>query len=491
MKKSNLFLQTAIASAILVCATSQAGVVTGTAVYATENFGNAVSSTAITPPATTYTFNSPGGIVLNGGGVIYLYFRLASGTFAATPAGTPSGTVIGAVGTALQASGLLLSADSTTLRVTLTNGNANSNNYTIGVGNTFIYTGAASTVAGLNSVLATVGGTAAIQASASISGGTTVPSTGTALPADLDNGLSASFNYASSRAGITSALVASSSFSTPETQKIDLLATTPASRFTTGVSTNSTTVANLGSIVFTNVASTFGLNGTTAYTLSANGVATGLSGTVTGLFKTGSTATLTTDPACTAVIAAGSAGVLNAGLTAFAFTGGTLPTTAVVNYVCLTTPATTAVIPATTPAGAFSVAKTISTESASVASGNLLALATNGQTYEVRSYVPLSVPGYTSFVRMINSGNIAGVVVSGQFINADGSLGTVFPLTTLAAGGSITMSSTDIQAIMGAPVGGSSARPRLRLTAPTNGFSVQSQLSNNASGVFTDFNGAQ
>ena len=53
------------------------------------------------------------------------------------------------------------------------------------------------------------------------------------------------------------------------------------------------------------------------------------------------------------------------------------------------------------------------------------------------------------------------------------------------------MSSTDIEAIMGAPVGGVTARPRLRLSAPTNGLSVQSQLSNNASGVFTDFNGAQ
>ena len=79
MKKRNLFLQTAIASTLVVLAAgAQAGVMSGTAAYATENFGpTATAALAIRPPAVTYTFNTPGGIVINGGVIIYAYFDWA------------------------------------------------------------------------------------------------------------------------------------------------------------------------------------------------------------------------------------------------------------------------------------------------------------------------------------------------------------------------------------------------------------------------------
>ena len=95
MKKRNLVLQTAIASAILAMAAgAQAGTLTGAATYATENFGStATAALAIGAPATVYTFNTPGGIVVNPSGSVYVFFRVTGAAFAAAPA-APTGPLV-------------------------------------------------------------------------------------------------------------------------------------------------------------------------------------------------------------------------------------------------------------------------------------------------------------------------------------------------------------------------------------------------------------
>lgn len=489
MKKRNLFLQTAIASALMVVAAgAQAGTMSGTAAFATENFGpTSTAATGIATPAIVYTFNTPGGIVVNPAGVIFAYYRVSNGIYSTAPLAGQFSTTTGlTIGTPV------LSSDSTTVRVPLTNGTAA--NITIGVGNTLTYTGIANAITNVNTVLNTTSGTVSIQGSVSTTSAS--PNTGTATPADLDNGLSNTLVFATAKSAITAAVTPSSSLTTVETAKVDLTSSSGAgARFTTPGNTlsnvNSATVLNLGSLMFTNVASVLRTDASTAYSIATSTTALGLSGTVTGSFKTASTMALTTDATCGIGIAGGSAGTLNAGLTTFTFAAGTIPTTAVANYVCLTVPATTGAIPANTPAASFSVAKSTSTDAATTASGNLYALTNNGATVDVRTYIPVGTIGYQSFLRVINTGTI-GAAVTGQFVYQDGSFSTAAVLVaSLAANGSTTLTSTQIEAALGTPAVTAGARPRVRITAPANGLNVQSFILNTASGAFTEVSGAQ
>jgi len=482
MKKSNVILQAAIASALLAMAGgAQAGTLSGTATFATEIAGPTASTAlAIRPVPVVYTFNTPGGIVINPGGIIYAYLRVSgsAGTpiIAIAPTNASLGLSAGIAG--IVATVGALSGDSTTLRITLTN--TATVNQTIGVGGTLTWTPTVGSISGVNTALATAGGTISVQGSVASSSAGTAMNTGTALLADLDNGLSNTLAIATSAEAVTAAVAASSGFAVVETQKIDLTATSPGSRFTAPGGTlsnaNATGLLNLGSVTFTNTAGTQAvIDGTTDYVIATQGTATTQSGTVTGSFKTGSVAFLASDLACTTGIAAGSNGVLNTALTTFTFTAGTLPTTAVAEYVCLTAPATTGAIPVTTPTASFTFTKTTTTDAADTASGTLYALTQNGSTVDVRSYIPAVTVGYTSFERIINSGGVAATV-TGQWLYENGTTSTAATLITpaLAIGGATTLTSTQIEAALGAPTATiGNNRPRLRLTAATNGLQAQ------------------
>ena len=496
MKKTNVILQAAIAGALFAMAGgAQAGTLTGTTVFATEIAGpTATAALAIQPGAIGYTFNTPGGIVINPTGTIYMYQRVSGGLFSTAPLAAQYVVSAGIAGLTFAPT---LSADSTTVRIAITNGSTD--NVTIGVGGTLTWTPIAGAINSVNTTLATAGGAVNMQASV---GSTNIaaPNTGTALPADLDNGLSNTLAFATAAEAITGAVVASSAFTTPnvvETQRIDLTATSPASRFTAPGATlsnaNSATVVNLGSVTFTDAAGTQSAAVPGDYTIAgqqANGTA--LSGTVTGSFKTGSTLTLSTNANCVAGAVAGATALaVNAALTDFTFTGATTPTTAVANYVCLTVPATTGAIPVTTPTATFSIAKATATDKVDNAAGTLYALQQNGATVDVRSYIPAATVGYTSFVRVINTGSVAAAI-TGQWVYEDGTTG---PAATLIAshpgGGSTTLTSTQIEAALGAPTVIGNDRPRLRLTGPTNGLEAQSFFLTNANGNFSDATGAQ
>ncbi len=494
MKKSNVILRNAVAGALFAMAGgAQAGTLTGGTVFATEIAGpTATSALAIQPGAIAYTFNTPGGIVINPGGAIYVYQRLSSGLFAAAPASTSYALSAGITGIA--ATAVALSTDSTTVRITLTNTTAgtSADNQTIGVGGTLTWTPAAGAINNVHTTLATVGG--AVNMQASVSSTSSSPNTGTALPADLDNGLSNTLAVATAAEAITGAVAASSIFTPIETQRIDLTAATgPGSRFTApgaGLSNaNSPVLVNLGSVTFTNAAGTQAINdGTTDYTIAGRGTANTLAGTVTGSFKTGATMILATDAACTTGIVAGSTGTLNAGLTTFTFTGGTLPTTAVPVYICLGAPATAGSMPETTPTASFTFTKTTTTDKADSAAGTLYALAFNGSQVDVRNYVPAAATGYATFLRVMNTGSVSAAVSAAVIDDTTGTAGAAGVLGTLAAGASRNFTQAEVEAAAGTVA--ATSRPRIRITAPTNGLQVQSFLAQ-PNGTIVDMTGAQ
>ena len=514
MKKRNLVLHTAIAAAMLsLLGSAQATTVTATApVFAKELLlGTSPAATALTMPTITVVANA----AVPANSILFVYVKLNGASVSTMP--TVTGTAATIVsqgdgsGPAGAGSGLLLidsrSAGSTT---------ATANPAAVGAGVDYVVFQIQNnaTAIGIGGTLATITGlavnnavallTAPITATASVGIGAPTSRFG-ALPTTASNfdATSTPVNVATNAQGITLTSVASTNAG-----KIDLAATPAATAF--DASAISTNTISLGAITATD-GSAVQANGV-AYT-AATQVTGGnkLSAVITapaGFFAPlGTTGQLwLQSPACTTAGATGAAGTaltgspstvfataaLAAAATSVTLTATALPPSGAAINVCMGVTKTIAITEAAPTSIATLIHAATTVDSSETSTTSLYSVLRNGAMYDVRSYVPKSVVGYTSFIRMINTGSIAGAVVSGQFINADGSsVGTSFPLTTLAAGGSITMSSTDIEAIMGAPVGGVTARPRLRLTAPTNGLSVQSQLSNNASGVFTDFNGAQ
>jgi len=105
----------------------------------------------------------------------------------------------------------------------------------------------------------------------------------------------------------------------------------------------------------------------------------------------------------------------------------------------------------------------------------LYAVRFNGQQIDVRNYVPVALTGWTTFLRIVNTGSIAAAV-SGAFINeTTGVVGTAGVLiSSLPAGASRTLDSTQIEAVLGAQT--ATARPRIRITAPTNSMEVQTYV---------------
>lgn len=478
MKRSNVILQAAIASAFLGLAGGvQAGTITQAAnlnKYATETFGNATSTFAITSNPFAYVFNTPGGIVVNSTGSVYLSFRLSAGTFAAAPA---AGEFTLSAGVVLVAQTPILSGDSTTVVIPLKNTTAS--NQTIGIGGTVTWDGT-TTIKGLASTLAVAGGTATVQG-ATGSNGATAPNTGTALVADLDNGLSNSLAFAVGTQAITTAVASSSTFAVSETQKVDLTATSPGSRFTapgiTLSNANSTTLVNLGSVTFTEITGNQWIQtGAADYTIATRGTANTLGGTVTGSFKTGATLDLYTDLACTTLLGTG-ATTLNAGLTTFTSTGYPLPATTVASYLCMTAPATTGSIPLGTPTATFTFTKTTTTDSATTASGSLYTLANNGSIVDVRNYVPAAVTGWNTIIRVINTGTVAADISAALIDETTGTVGTgTVVITAMPSGAATTINAATLEGMIGAVP--ADARPRIRISGPTNGLDVQTYVFN-------------
>jgi len=129
-----------------------------------------------------------------------------------------------------------------------------------------------------------------------------------------------------------------------------------------------------------------------------------------------------------------------------------------------------------------------------LAATNLYPLGSNGGTVIVREYVPAAATattGYQSFIRVINTGSVASTIGFAFIDDTAGGSAGARGLTTTAvpAGGAITLTSAQIEALSGiAKPSSVNARPRVQVTASTT-ITVQSYLYNAAANVFTEVSG--
>jgi len=124
----------------------------------------------------------------------------------------------------------------------------------------------------------------------------------------------------------------------------------------------------------------------------------------------------------------------------------------------------------------------------SLASTPLQALALNGASYDVRNYVPAGAVGYVTYIRVINTGSLSASVSAAQVNETTGVAGVAGVLGTVAAGAAVNYTSTQVETAVGAVA--ATARPRIRITAPTNGLEVQTFLAQ-PNGTISDMTGAQ
>jgi len=517
MTKQNLTMRVAVAAALgLAAAGAQAGnMATTTRTFATENFGPTQAATvAVTPAAISYSISGPGGVTVATGQTITLYLRL-SGThvFAAAPTTGQFSTLnIGAAAAATAPTSVSWTAGATagTVSVTYTSANAASTN--LPVNTSIIYTPAAGAVSAASASLSTAGSVMSITGS--LDGGVANNASVT-LPASQDP-ISAPVNIAVSAAAVTGAAFSSAAFpafvpvlavaGVIETKRIDLgAATGVATAFLAASTTNTGTanLVNLGGFVYNNNATV------TPTTLTGTAYALATLSAVAGAVFTNTTATITPGsgeafPLGSSFHLALTAACAASGIASAAVTAGTtttpvtvsplvaVPGSGIPQFVCLTVPAAAPFATMTPLAATLTSAltKTVATDASNTASGSLFPLVYNGQTYDVRSYIPAAEHnGYTSFVRVINTGGLTADVKAAVIDPTTGVIGSAFTIiSALPARAAKTMTSTEIEAIIGAIPSGT--RPRIRITAPTTGMNVQSFFLQ-PGGAFTDANGAQ
>jgi len=510
MKKRNIFVQTAIASALLAFGVSAlAGSVTTTKrTVATEAFGSAFTATTpVAVPNITYTFNTPGGIVINDGGSVSVIFKMTGAQWSSSAA-----LLIGnAVAANLPAEAVVTAAPAvsttTTTNDTLTVIVGNPDGVAFGsLANTG--TAAATAVIGIGGTvtLTNLSGSVRYQA-IGVTNGTPITVTGKVM--NGTNVLEA--ETAASTAVDMAAAIASAFTASTETKKIDLTAVPAGSALTTGIA--GANKVQLGKIVFSNVTGAQNDLDTTAalaevpIVLGAPAFGAAFTVTVapsTGTWTAKQAVQLYSDATCATALTGGAptqlplSSAITAASTSVVLSANGAATAAqsavdvASLYVCSDYSGVTAGAQLTpfkpTISASYTKASTSYT-GATLAANTGYDLVNNGAQKDVRSYIPAAAVGYTSFVRAINTGAIAAAV-TGQFIFEDGTTSASGVLGTLQSGGSVTWTSSQIETAIGvAPA--ASARPRLRLTAPTNTMDAQSFFLTNANGNFSDATGAQ
>lgn len=325
----------------------------------------------------------------------------------------------------------------------------------------------------------------------SVTGGATnvtVPTSGV-----LDSGTGAVANLQSA---VTAVVVPADQFAsdtnvgttTNNTQKIDVSAVPPFSKFTTGLA--STTAANLGAVYITETA---GLqakaNGTSDFQVTDLAtVAFDIEGTfLTG--TTGATVTLNTATNCTGSVATGT---LNAAGTKVSFTGvtsvlagaGATPKSPL--YACYAIGAanTNPISESTFTIPKLNLKDATSTVNDVTQNASLMELMRNGASATLINYVPAAAAPYQTYVRVANNSSLAGDVTV-TFIAADGStLGTGTLASSMAANASQTFSPAEVEQAAGVTLA-EGDRPQLIVSAVTPNIDVQAFLAD-PNGGFTN-----
>lgn len=505
LKKRNVVLQAAVACAVIAMAGSaNAGTSTATAItYATQNFqattvANAAVQNAITIQPNALTYSMSAATTVNTAGIIYFQVRLTGGTFGGT-APVAADFNVAAQGAGSNLSAIVLSTDKKTVQVKFT---ATADTF-LGLG-ALVYTPAAGTIVKVNDALAAAGGVVSAESTITTTAGTATTLQSTVALSSVDGAIPSS-TLAKSASAISAAVSAAAGAG-----QIDLTASPPASAYFTSGATLQTAGASLGSVTLTETTGNqMALDGATDYTLAAGSdhasTATDTTITVTPPagtpFPVGATVDASTTAATATVPACAAANLLGLGPAVFtavtAATAATLvvpwanmPGSGSPTFVCLTAPSATDTATPITPTIAASLTPGVAADApTTVAATTGYALDYNGSKVDVRNYVPFAVTGYQQFLRIINTGTVAAKVSAAVINETTGVVGTAGVLiTSLAAGAAMTLDATAIEAAIGAQA--ATARPRVRITAPTNGMNVQNYLFT-PSGSFTEASGAQ
>lgn len=515
MNKRNMMIQAAVAGAFAVASFSaSAGVANGYPLQmAIQAVTGAAAPAMIVTGQLAYSTVNPIPI-----GTSYVYVKLNGGaTFLQTAGAGITGGAADTAGALTTAGALQVANAGTNTTVTVGAGTVSDDqtfivfpiavtNASVPVNTTFTYSPGNSALMGaLSGVPVAVVNGGTLTGSISIG---TAPNTavgGTILPTSTNVDLPASGSLLMFVPGITFTALQSgaANFATAvpggmagvgtETQQINV--TTGAGvALTPGINAGpgSTTTVNFGGYYFSDIPGGLVVeaNGTTAFNIANDYSAATSSAVVTGNFgaATGAGSVFLSSAAnCSAPI--GTSAPLASGNTVETISNIPYVIPGIPTYVCMTTNGTVA-IPSTTPT--LSVSRTGTDNTRATFTGGpatLYALGTNGGSVYVRSYIPSAAVGYTSFIRVINTGAVAASI-SAQVINA--TTGVTGPAGVIAAsvqpGGAVTVPSSTIDAAIVAAGGTAPAaadRPRLLITGPTN-LSVQSFFLSGGNGNFNE-----
>ena len=320
----------------------------------------------------------------------------------------------------------------------------------------------------------------------------------TVLPASGSSALdstSVPVNLVTSLTGITLAGSATAAGS----QKVDLTSTPVGTQFISTGGTRSN-VAILGSITPTTNSGSAKNGTSSAYVIGSKyfsinltapaGVFAAMNSTKKAWLEAGGCTAGAGSAFGTSAVGFASAAAA-AAATSLTITTSSDATSATAYDICMEVDGVTAITPGTITAATTFGAAAAQDQAQTLAAFPLMILNFNGSQRDLRSYIPAGTTGYTSFVRTINTGSVSAAV-SGQWLYENGTTSTpAILVSSLVGGGSVTLSSTQVEALIGTPSVIGSNRPRLRLTAPTNGLDAQAFFLTNATGNFSDVTGAQ
>jgi hypothetical protein len=107
------------------------------------------------------------------------------------------------------------------------------------------------------------------------------------------------------------------------------------------------------------------------------------------------------------------------------------------------------------------------------AAGNLYVLQSNGVQIDVRVMTTADTTGWTTVLRVINTGAVAAPVTA-TVLNSDGTVGASGQIiASLAPNGTAMVSSAQVEAALGVTLPATGNPPRIRITAPTDRLVVQ------------------
>ncbi len=487
MKKRTIGIQAAVAVLLGVAAmSSYAGVATGlTKTIATQAIVS--NSTPIATGSVAYSTAAPLPL-----GTAYIRVQLGGGAKFVAAAGAATLTnmasllVANSGAAAVTVNSATVSVDQTyaTYNVTIATASAP-------VGTTFTFKGVtvAAVDGGVNNV-------AFLQTAATVLPATLSVGSSPTVFADIDT--AAAGNIVTTVSGVTytglassaAAFVAAPFTASLETEKINV-ATGNGTALDIASPNAGAGIVNFGGFTFTDVAGALAADASTAFTVATNyntgtstAVATGNFGAALG---TGGSVYLSTTKTCAASVS--TAVVTGAGtiatFSAIPYYGSTVPV-----FVCMALNTTnTILIPETTPTLVVTrTGTTAATANVVTPSTTLYALKNNGGSTLIRSYIPAAAAGYTSFLRVINTGSVSAPVSVAVIDDTTGVAGTAAVVATVAAGGAVTLSSTQVEAAVG--VIAAAKRPTLRVTAPS-GVTTQSFILTNANGNFSNVSASE